>query len=236
MSGGTRTTPPKQKAHGMSTSENREARFLAKITTGTTHEVRNVLAIIQESAGLIEDMVRSFERSGPLKLDKIIRSVDRIGTQVRRGAELMSTLNRFAHSLDHNQDQIDLNQEALQVALLCGRLAKQKGHQIEVRRDEKDITFTVNRLQLQMALFAGLECCLEQLPEPGTVVMHCSRPGDVPTVEFIGEVGDGVVLPAPTEASGWERVVEYFDLFGATIDTKCAPSHFRAGFPFAGAK
>lgn len=220
----------------MSTSENKEARFLAKITTGTTHEVRNVLAIIQESAGLIEDMIRSYERSGSVQPERIIRSVDRIGMQVRRGAELMSTLNRFAHSLDHNQDQIDLNQEVLQVALLCGRLAKQKGHEIEVQRDEQDIMFTVNRLQLQMALFAGLECCLEQLPEPGTVVMHCSRNDDIPTVDYIGEVGNGVALPAPTEAIGWERVVEYFDLFGATIDTKCAPSHFRVGFPFAGAK
>lgn len=219
----------------MSTSENREARFLAKITTGTTHEVRNVLAIIQESAGLMEDMTRSYERSGSIQPERFIRSIDRIGMQVRRGAELMSTLNRFAHSLDHDQDRIDLNQEALQVAFLCGRLAKQKGHEIEVQRNDKDINFTVNRLQLQMALFAGLECCLEQLPEPGTVVMHCSRHGDIPIVDFIDEVGRGAVLPAPNEALGWERVVEYFDLFGATLDTNCAQSHFRVAFPFADA-
>ncbi len=50
-----------------------------------------------------------------------------------------------------------------------------------------------------------------------------------------GEVGNVVALSAPTEAIGWERVVEYFDLFGATIDINCAPSYFRVGFPFAGA-
>jgi len=220
----------------MSTSENREAEFLAKITTGTTHEIRNVLAIIQESAGLIEDLVRSYERSGSLQPEKVIRSVDRIDAQVNRGAELMSTLNRFAHSLDHAQDRTDLNHEVLQVAVLCGRLAKQKGHRIEVRQEDKDIPLTVNLLQLQMALFAGFECCLEQLPEPCTIVMHSSRHGDVPTVDFIGEVGDGVILPAPTEAAGWKRVVECCDLFGATVETASVSSHFRVGFPFAAAK
>ena len=220
----------------MTTSENREAEFLAKITTGTTHEIRNVLAIIKESAGLIEDIVRSYEQSGSLQPDRLIRSVDRIGAQVSRGAELMSALNRFAHSLDHAQDRVDLNHEALQVALLCGRLAKQKGHRVQVLQKDQDVTLTVNRLRLQMALFAGVECCLEQLPEPGTVVMHSGRYGDIPTVDFIGEVGDGVVLPAPTEATGWNRVVEFLDLLGATVETASVPSHFRVGFPFAGAK
>lgn len=219
----------------MSNSDNKEARFLAKITTGSTHEIRNVLAIIQESSGLIEDMIRAYEQSGSLQPERVIRSVDRIGAQVRRGAELMSTLNRFAHSLDHNQDQIDLNQEAVQVALLCSRLAKQKGHQIEVQREEEDIPFTVNRLQLQMALFAGLECCLEQLPEPGTVVMHCSRPGGVPAVDYIADAGGGAATPTLTEGSSWDLVVEYFELFGATIGTERAPNHIRASFPFAAA-
>ena len=220
----------------MSPTENPEAEFLAKITTGTTHEIRNILAIIQESAGLIEDMVRSYRENGTLQADRLVRSVDRIGAQVNRGAELMSTLNRFAHSLDHPQDRIDLNQEALQVALLCGRMAKQKGHRLQVQERDKDVKMTVNRLQLQMALFSGVECCLEQLPEPGTVVMHSGRFGDIPTVDFFADVGESVVLPAPTEATGWKQVVDYVDVLGATIETANVPGRFRIGLPFAGAE
>ena len=228
--------PSQEKAPSMSMSENREAEFLARITTGTTHEIRNVLAIVQESAGLIEDMVRSYEKTGALKPDRLIRSVERIAAQVSRGSDLMSTLNRFAHSLDNEQERIDLDLEAKQVALLCGRMARQKGHLIQVRRKGDDVMFTINRLQLEMALFAGVEVCLEQLPQPGTVVMHSGRVRDIPTVDFAAEVGVGVALPAPTEASGWTQVVEFLNNMGATVETENVESHFRISFPFAAAK
>jgi len=214
-------------------SENREAEFLARITTGTTHEIRKVLAIVQESAGLIEDMVHSFEKTGGLKPDRLVRSVERIAAQVNRGSDLMATLNRFAHSLDHDRERIDLDQETSQVALLCSRLARQNGHVIQVRRDPEDVGFTVNRLHLEMVLFTALECCLEQLPTPGTVVMHSGRLGGTPKVDFFAEAGQSIVLPAPTEAAGWGRLVEFLTVLGATVDTENIESHFRIGFPFA---
>ena len=83
----------------MGTTDNREAAFMGKITAAATHEIRNVLAIIQESGGLIEDMIRFYEESGKLKPDHLLRSVERIGLQVNRGAELMTALNRVAHGL-----------------------------------------------------------------------------------------------------------------------------------------
>lgn len=34
-----------------------EIRFMGRITAGITHEMRNVLAVIRESAGLIQDLM-----------------------------------------------------------------------------------------------------------------------------------------------------------------------------------
>jgi hypothetical protein len=214
----------------MSTTENSEAAFLAKITAGTTHEIRNVLAIVQESAGLIEDMVSFYAETGKLNPDRLLKSVERIGAQVDRGAELMSTLNRFAHSLDREHDRVDMFDEAKHVALMCGRLAKQKGHKLLVEQDEKNVSLTVNRLHLKMALFSGVECCLEQLPEPGTVVMNSDRAGDTPTVDFTVETGSAATLPAPNEAVAWESVVECLGLLGAEVETESVSSHFRFVF------
>jgi len=215
------------------TSDNREARFLAKITTGTTHEIRNVLAIIKESAGLMEDMVNAFEKGRPLKADSIRRSIARIGTQVERGANLMSTLNRFGHSMDYEQDQIDLHDEASQVALLSARLAGQKGHKVEARQGKGAAEFSVNRLHLQMALFNGVECCVEQLPQPGTVVMHSGLNGGIPTTDFAGEIQGGEELPDPTEAAGWNGFVEVLEMIGATVEVRDVPCYFRVRFPIA---
>lgn len=227
---GARANPTAEIA-SMTSSENPEAKFLAKITTGTTHEIRNVLAIIKESAGLMEDMVRACEAGKPFRADRFVRSIDRIGAQVDRGADLMSTLNRFGHSLDNPQDLTNIHREASEVALLSGRIARQKGHKVQASEGDRSASITVNRLLFQMALFSGVECCLEQLPKPGTVVMHSDQTGGIPTIDFIGEVGDDASLPSPDEAIGWSRFVEILERLNATLEIEGAPGHFRIGFP-----
>jgi hypothetical protein len=216
----------------MSTTENREAAFMGKITAAATHEIRNVLAIIQESGGLIEDMVRLFEESGKLKFDRVLRSVERIGLQVNRGADLMTALNRVAHGLDRDRDRVDLHNEATYVALLCGRLAKQKGHELQVTKTDDDVMVTVNRLHLEMALFSGLECCIEQLPEAGKIIMHIGLTGNTPSVVFLVECANVTDMPSPTEAIAWAEVVESIDRLGATV-TESGPGRFEFGFPSA---
>jgi C4-dicarboxylate-specific signal transduction histidine kinase len=205
-------------------SENREAAFIARITASTTHEIRNVLAIVKESAGLIEDMVRAFDERRPLDREKLIRAVGRIDAQIGRGAEVLSNLNRLAHSLDQAQSRVDLNQEVQRVAFLCQRFARQGRHSVEVRPGDRELPVVVNALQLQMALFTAVECCLDQLPEPGTVTIHPGRQGDRPAVEFVGEVGEKVVAGPPTDAAGWGKLAELLDSLGASVeatDTAC---------------
>ena len=41
----------------MNKIERKEVVFFGKITAGITHEIKNVLAIIQESSGLMEDIL-----------------------------------------------------------------------------------------------------------------------------------------------------------------------------------
>jgi len=214
----------------MSEHKNREAEFLAKVTTGTTHEIRNVLAIIKESAGLMEDMVAAAERGRTLQPDRLSRSIDRIAAQVERGAELMTALNRFAHGLDHAQEQIDLHREAEQVALMCGRKARRKNQEVEVKEDERGVSFAANRLRFEMALFTGVECCLEQLPEHGTVIMHSGRYGGAPALEFRCEFGEGGAAPPPEDASSWQLLLEVLDMLGATVETEGVHGHFRLRF------
>ena len=85
-------------------------------------------------------------------------------------------------------------------------------------------------MTLEISLFAAVECCLEQLPEPGTVVMHSGRQGGTPTLDFACEVGEGVVLPSPGDAAGWSRLVDVLGLLDATVETESVPCHFRVRF------
>lgn len=218
----------------MSTPENREAAFIGNITAGATHELRNVLAIVKESAGLIADIVNSPELRGLPKSEKLMRAVGRIETQVRRGSDLLTNLNRFAHSLDHAEDEVDLDELAQQVGFLCQRMARKGRHQVQAEPGEEGLTLAVNLLRLQMALYTAVECCLEQLPEGGTLSLQPVREGGRASVEFRGEAGEGMgegkgIPLEPSEAAAWSRLTAVLADLGASVE-KAAPG-FRLTLP-----
>ncbi len=215
----------------MTTTENPEAAFIAKITASTTHEVRNVLAIVKESAGLIEDLVRSAGKRGPLKEDKVLRTVSRIDAQVGRGAELLSSLNRFAHSLDDDRERISLDDGAQRVASLCERFARQMRHEVRVQECGEDVTIVTSALWFQMVLFAAVECCLELLPEPGTVILGPVRHDGQPAVRLTGQVRGTPVSFEPDRAVGWDRFVGLVDRIGATVGSSGDSGGILVVFP-----
>jgi len=215
----------------MPTTENPEAAFIAKITASTTHEVRNVLAIVKESAGLIEDMVRSAGKRGQLKEDKVLRTVSRIDAQVGRGAELLTNLNRFAHSLDHDQERISLDEGAGRVVLLCERFARQKRHEVRVQEAKEDVTIVESALWFQMTLFAAVECYLELLPAPGVVVLAAERAQGQPAIRLTGVVGGNQVACEPEQAAGWDRFVGLVDSMGATVGSSSGSGGILVVFP-----
>lgn len=211
--------------------EDRGAAFVAQVTAGTTHEIRNILAIVKESAGLIEDLIFAFKRRGSLDQDKLTRSLQRIDAQVARGTELLANLNRFAHSLDPVQDAIDVTREIQQVAFLCQFRARRRRHVLEVQPGGRNLTVEVDPLRFQMSLFAAVGCCLEQLPEGSTVSISADRRDDRPTVEFTGQGGGEAIVPAPTEAAGWGPMVELADGLGASVEVTESAYGFRISLP-----
>ena len=219
----------------MSAPEDRDAAFVAEVTAGTTHEMRNILAIVKESAGLIGDLMYAFNRRGSLDQDKLTRSLGRIDAQVARGTELLANLNRFAHSLDHARDPIDVTREIQQLVSLCQFRARRKRHVLQVQPGGQNLTAVVDPFRFQMSLFGAVECCLEQLPEGSTVSISADRRDDRPTVEFTGRGGDEAMLPTPTEAMRWSRLVELADGLGASVEVAESAYGFRIRFPAADA-
>jgi hypothetical protein len=215
----------------MSPSGLPEAAFLATMTASATHEVRNVLAIIKESAGLIEDMVHVFAKKGSLDSDKVFRAVDRIDTQVRRGADHLTHLNRLAHTLDSESASLDLNAEIEQVVFLSQRFARKRGHRIVADRVEEDARAVVHPLHLHMALFAAMECCLEQLPEGAAITLTAGRWPGGSSVEFRGASEDGGPVDGPSAGETWDGVRKWTDALGARLERSESGFGIRILFP-----
>lgn len=215
----------------MSTPENREAAFIGKITAGATHELRNVLAIVKESAGLIADIVSSPQLRGLAKSEKIMGTVGRIETQVKRGSDLLTSLNRFAHSLDHAEDEVVLDELAQQVEFLCQRMARKGRHQVKAESGEEGLTVVANLLRLQFALYTAVECCLEQLPEGGTLHLQPVRRAGRASLEFKGEAGGEGIPLDPSESAAWSQLTNVLAELRASVEKADAAPGFRLNLP-----
>ncbi|MEJ2186150.1 MAG: hypothetical protein P8Z36_09465 [Gemmatimonadota bacterium] len=185
--------PEPQQVTSMRALEASRAAFVARLTAAATHELRNVLAIVKESAGLVQDL-RAMGASADGRADA---ALGRIEAQVGRGAELLTSLNRLAHGLDRDEESVDLAEAARHVTVLCRRYARQWERSVEAR-GEGAVLARANALDVYRALVAGVEWCVEVVPEGGTVVVRAESVDGNPTVRLAGElpvagVADGAV-------------------------------------------
>jgi len=201
----------------MSTSGSLQAAFIGKITASATHEIRNVLAIVKESAGLIDDLMQASVTRGPLDGDRVFKATARIEAQVARGAELITSLNRFAHSMDHDRQSIDLCEEVRHVVFLSQRFARKKMQTVMAEPSGGTPAFTANSLAVQMALFAGIELLMEELPEGALIEVRGSGSCGQPAVEMWGMANDAPA-PIPPAGDAWERTREHVQDLGAALE------------------
>ena len=144
--------------------QGKEIAFFGKITAGITHEMKNVLAIIRESAGLIEDLLSLSPETSGTHREKIQKALGTVQNQVQRGVELTDRLNRFAHTPDHPTARIDLRDALEHLTALAQRFARLKQVLLRQTAPSDPIHLETRPLELQMALFHGVACCLDLLP------------------------------------------------------------------------
>ena len=98
----------------------------AKALAATTHEIKNTLSIINENAGLLEDLATLADEDSGIPSGHIQSAVSTIMKQVVRSNMIMKNLNTFAHSADTPFAQVNLEQTLLLMIALTARQAAMK--------------------------------------------------------------------------------------------------------------
>lgn len=135
--------------------------FFGKMSASISHEIKNVLAIINENAGLLEDFTLLAEKGRPVEMERFKTLAGKIKNQVVRANDIIKNLNRFAHSADAFIEKIDLNEMLGFVVGLSGRLADMKGVSFEQKVVDKPVTITTSPFFLQNLLWFCLEFVME---------------------------------------------------------------------------
>jgi C4-dicarboxylate-specific signal transduction histidine kinase len=134
--------------------------FFGSITASFSHEINNVMAIIAELAGLMEDLLRVADQGHPPPLERFRGISERIGTQVKRGEGMIKRLNRFAHTMDEPVKTIDTTDLLEDLVALSERPRTRRRARLETRFPEEKIFLVSNPFLLQQAIFSCLELVL----------------------------------------------------------------------------
>ena len=90
--------------------ESRESVLIGRMMAGMTHELKNVLAIIKESSGLLQDILSLGKGDAVPKREQIEKVASRIQAHVARGNEQLSSLSWLAHSMSDGSSSVGINE------------------------------------------------------------------------------------------------------------------------------
>jgi signal transduction histidine kinase len=82
--------------------------FFGKVNASISHELKNIMAIISETAGLLGDLAEMASAGNPLQIDVLKNCVTSIEEEIQRGFSTIRQMNRFAHSIDNPIEKINL--------------------------------------------------------------------------------------------------------------------------------
>ncbi len=160
-----------------------ELAFFGAITASVTHELNNVLSIIDQTAGLLEDLLYSARQGKPIPPEKLQSIAAGVSNQTARGFDFIRRLNRFAHSVDEPVSEFDLCALTDNFAALMKRFATLKRVELTTDIPDAPVQIVSCPFKLQEALFRVVNAFLSE-PEKGDRLIVGCRGGAAPEISF----------------------------------------------------
>jgi nitrogen-specific signal transduction histidine kinase len=161
--------------------------FIGKTLSVFTHEVKNHLAILRESVGLIGDLAEMGKLSSKAEIADSLQVIQAIDNQIGKTSWLCTQLNRFAHRMDKPFSTFNVNEALEELSELLHRLANQK--RIAFQKDfDKDIPPVYGSpAQLELLVFRIIDQHMLRLPGGGAIVFKTGHTKDSIKINIIAE-------------------------------------------------
>jgi signal transduction histidine kinase len=97
--------------------------FFAKVNASISHELKNVMAIISETSGLLQDLTQMARTGQKIDLEMVATCSRDIAEEIQRGFATIKQMNRFAHSADDPVKKVNLAEVVELMVSLAGYLS-----------------------------------------------------------------------------------------------------------------
>lgn len=148
--------------------------FMSTLTAAATHDLKNFLAIINENAGLLEDLCQMAETGRPLTPERTLAISGKIKHQVQRSDQVLKHLNRLAHFSDAGQSSCDLETTARIVFSLSNRLIDTQGVTLQILPPQAPVHAATSPFGAAYLIFRGLQAACQAAGRNATLTVSFS--------------------------------------------------------------
>ena len=171
--------------------------YFGKMSASISHEIKNRMAVINEQAGLLKDLVLMAEQGREMDLERLMRLAESLKNQVVLTDGIIRNMNRFSHTVDSFQCGAELGEMISLTAALSKRTADNRGVRIELRLPESPVSIITAPFLLMNLIWLCFEAMIPFTDTDHPVTVGCEKwaGGATVTISAGGRPGDeGPVL------------------------------------------
>jgi len=188
--------------------------FFGQISASISHELKNVLGIINENAGLLEDLTLMADRGVPLDPVRLKAMAQGVKKQIGRADAIIGNMNRFAHSADQSIATVDLAQTIELAMAVTARFAVMKGYKIDLQLPDQPVAVQTAPFFLISLVWQCLEFAMSAGGDEKQIVVVGEAAQDGVRIRFGGLGG---FSEAPLETFPSEREQPLLEMLGADL-------------------
>jgi hypothetical protein len=172
------------------------------VTAALSHEINNRFAVINEKAGLLQDLAAMLDAGREVDATRFESQSRKIVEQVKLAKQIVGHLNRFAHTVDTESATIDVGDLIGFVAALYARKATAAEVEVQVASSDHPITVTADPFAAATLVGRGLDIALARPGESRIVriVATAARVGLRIRFEGLAGLDEPVEFPDPEQA------------------------------------
>lgn len=205
-------------------------KFFGEVNASISHELKNILAIISETAGFLDDLTDLAKQGKDLKLSLLEDCSKSIGEDVQRGFTTIKQMNRFAHSVDAPIKEIDLL-EALELTVqLSGFLSFASNVQID-NKDKKPKSILTCPFLLQNLIYQILLFTYKSIGPDGDIHIRLNSNKKNGTHLIFSSPAQLALQGFPTQ-----KIQKTVDVLGIELTINTSPHELDIWIPYASNK
>ena len=191
--------------------------FFGKMAASISHEIKNVLAIINENAGLLEDLTLLAEQGMAIDPQRLKAMSQALMRQIKRADTIVKDMNRFAHSADVSLQITDLKDLMGLLLALSNRFAAMRGITLNPKLDPSPVTLRTSPFLLMNLLWLCLDFAMAATGEDKIVDLITQKTDAAIQIRFkrIGGLAEAASWQFPTE-----REKRLLDLLKAELEVR----------------